>query len=59
MQEVEDAWPLHWLVDEGVISWTEGHTLMNILDVDMQAHVRIAVLAAQYRADEKARKRNR
>jgi hypothetical protein len=54
VKEVEDAWPLHWLIDEGVISWVEGHTLMNILDVDRQAHVHQATKAATYRAEKKA-----
>lgn len=54
---MEDAYPLHWLIDEGVITWAEGHTLMNIVDVDQQAHFHAATKAAQYRAQKAADRR--
>lgn len=50
---MEEAWPVHWLVEEQVITWTEAHTLMNIVDIDMQAHVHEAKLAAKYRAEKR------
>lgn len=50
---------MYWLIDERVITWTEAHTLMNIVDVDKLAHVHEATLAANYRAEKRAASRRR
>jgi len=43
---------VYWLVDEGVISWTEARD-MTILEVDQLAHYHEASLAAQWRNEHK------